>query len=218
MKKKLLFTTLSLCLLCSCGTPANNATASNANSDSTNEVTDSPSNTPVVTEDTEIPVETEVPVETETPAETEENANIKTISIGDIITTDKFEVTINNIEFSYDVLPNDTSAFYMHYPADSGKVYIHIDTDVKNLQKQNIVCDSIMNVTADYDNGYTYTSQAIPEDASLGFNYANITSIDPLETLGVRYLIDAPQEVDESDKPLFLIFDVDGNKYQYTMR
>lgn len=206
MKKKFVIATLLLCTLYSCGTPTTNATVSNPKSDSAStEITDI-SNTLQATESTE------------PPAETEESTNAETVSIGSVITTDNYEIAIKNIEFSYDVLPDDISGYYTHYPADSGKVYIHIDTDIKNLQKQNIACDSIMTVTADYDNGYTYTSQAVPEDATLGFNYANITTIDPLETLGVRYLIDAPQEVDETDKPLFLIFNVDGNKFQYTIR
>lgn len=112
----------------------------------------------------------------------------------------------------------DTSSFYTHYPADSGKVYIHIDTDVKNLQKQAAVCDNIMNVSADYNDGYTYHGQTIPEDSNLGFNYANITSINPLETLGVRFLIEVPDEVSTSDTSLFLTFNVNGTKFNYTMR
>lgn len=142
----------------------------------------------------------------------------KEISIGDAIKTKDYKIRIKNIEFSYDVLPDDTSSFYTHYPADSGKVFIHIDTNVKNKQKQNARCDSIMTVTANYNDGYTYTAQAIPEDSKTGFTYANITSINPLETLGVRFLIDVPQEVEESDKPLFLIFKVGNNEFKYVMR
>ncbi len=47
---------------------------------------------------------------------------------------------------------------------------------------------------------------------------ANITSIDPLQTLGVRFLIDCPQEVEESDRPLLLTFLVGNEEYNYTMR
>lgn len=147
----------------------------------------------------------------------EKESKIKDINIGDVITTDRKEITINNIELSYDVLPKDTSSFYTHYPADSGKVYIHVDTDVKNTQKQNLACDEIMTVEAEYNNGFTYSSITIPEDSS-GFTYANITSIIPLETMGVRFLIDCPQEVEETDNPLYLVFKVDENEYKYTIR
>lgn len=144
--------------------------------------------------------------------------DIEKINIGDTIASDRVEITIRTIELSYEVYPRDTSGRYRYYPAESGKVYIHIDTDVKNIQKQNIVCDEIMNVTADYDDGYTYDSFAAPNDGDRGFTYGNITSITPLETLGVSFLIECPQEVEEMDHPLFLIFEVDGLKFRHSIR
>ncbi len=144
--------------------------------------------------------------------------NVNNLQIGDTIKTNNKEITINNIEFSYDVLPDDTTSFYTHYPAESGNVYIHIDVDVKNLQKQNLNADEIMSVEADFNNGYTYGGSAIPEDSTTGFTYANITSIKPLESLGVRFLIESPQEVEESDESLILTFTVDGDNFVYSMR
>ncbi|ACZ09687.1 Uncharacterised protein [Sebaldella termitidis] len=148
----------------------------------------------------------------------EKKNEIKTLKIGDTIKNSKAEITIKKIEFSYDVLPDDTSGFYTHYPAESGNVYIHVDTDVKNIQKQQLGADEIMTVTADYNGGYTYSAEPIPEDSQTGFTYANITAIDPLKTLGVRYLLSVPQEVEETQNPLKLIFEIEGEKYEYTMR
>lgn len=143
----------------------------------------------------------------------------QTFNIGDTLTTDECEITIKNIEFSYDILPDDTSGFYTHYAADSGKVYIHIDTDVKNLQKQQMRCDQIMEVSCDYNDGYMYSGQAVPEDsASGGFSYANIVSIDPLETLGVRFLIDCPDEVATSENSVILNFKINGQAFEYQMK
>ena len=76
------------------------------------------------------------------------------ISVGDTIKSKDMEVTINKIEFSYDILPDNTSSFYTHYEADDGSVYIHIDSDVKNLSKQNLDCDEILSVRANYNDGY----------------------------------------------------------------
>jgi len=148
----------------------------------------------------------------------EKSDKLEEIQIGSMITTDRMEITINKIEFSYDVLPDDTSSFYTHYPAGTGKVYIHIDTDIKNIQKQNLECDDIMSVEANYNNGYTYKSSTVPEDSSTGFTYANITTIKPLETLGVRFLVECPQEVEETDNSLHLIFKIDNKEYKYTIR
>lgn len=163
-------------------------------------------------------VSTAAPDATKKPSTKKQAPTVKTIAPGEVITTDKAEITINKIEFSYDVLPDDTSSFYTHYAAESGKVYIHIDASVKNLQKQDLSCTDIMSVTANYNQGYTYKSYPIPEDSTTGFTYANITSIKPLEKRGVRFLINCPQEVEQSSNSLILTFNVGTEKYEYTMR
>lgn len=142
----------------------------------------------------------------------------KKIKVGKTIKTSFAEIKIKKIEFSYDILPDNTSGYYTHYPAEKGKVYIHIDTDVKNIQKQPLEVDNILKVEADYNGGFTYTGGAVAEDSSLGFRYANITSIDPLSKLGVRYMIDCPQEVEESKDSLILTFTIDNEEYEYKMR
>ncbi len=139
------------------------------------------------------------------------------ISVGESIITEDVEITINKVELSYDVLPDNTSGFYTHYEADAGNVYIHLDVDVKNLGKQNLGCDNILSATADYNGGYTYSGFAAPEDSNTGFTYANITSIKPLETLGVHYLFKCPQEVEESTNPLFIIIEPESSNDSYIL-
>ena len=121
-----------------------------------------------------------------------EKSDADAISVGETITTDTMEITINKAELSYDVLPDQKPDFYSHYPAEVGKVFIHLDVDVKNLAKQSLSCDEIMTVTADYNGGYTYNGFEVVEDSFSGFTYSNITSIAPLDTLGVHYLIECP--------------------------
>ncbi|MCI8370911.1 MAG: hypothetical protein HFI75_00655 [Lachnospiraceae bacterium] len=137
------------------------------------------------------------------------------ITVGSTITTNDMEITINKAELTYDVLPDDTSGFYSHYEADAGNVYLHLDTNIKNLAKQNLSCDKLGTVTADYNGGYTYTGQAIPEDSTTGFTYANITSIKPLETLGVHFIFKCPQEVAETQNPLFITFEPSNSSDRY---
>ena len=143
---------------------------------------------------------------------------VKSISISETLTTSRYEITFNKIEFSYDVMPDNTSGFYTHYAADSGKVYIHVDTDVKNTQKQQLKCDDILKVEVEYNDGYKYSSNTVPEDSTTGFTYANITSIDPLETLGIHFLASCPEEVETSDNPVKVIFSIDGQDYEYVIR
>lgn len=153
-------------------------------------------------------------------ASEEETASPQTatpVAVGDTITTDTMELTINKAELTYDVLPDDTSGYYTHYEADAGNVFIHLDMDIKNLGKQNLSCDDILYVTADYNGGYTYTGFGVPEDGKNGFTYSNLTSINPLETLGMHYLLKCPQEVEETDHPLFIIMEPANSEGSYVL-
>ncbi len=155
--------------------------------------------------------------ETTTAEETKAPQTGIPISIGETISNEYVEITINKVELVYDVLPDDVSGFYSHYEADQGNVYLHIDADVKNMGKQNLACDEILKATADYNNGYTYSGFPVAEDSNTGFTYANITSINPLETLGVHYLFKCPQEVEESSNPLFIIIEPSLSKDSYIL-
>ena len=128
------------------------------------------------------------------------------------------EIKINSVELTYDVLPDDTSGFYTHYAADAGKVYIAVDASVTNKAKQNLDCDKIGKIIADYNSGYTYRGFVVVKDSNTGFTYANITSIDPLETKGIKWLIECPEEVEISSNPLFLEFTINGGKYKLVIR
>lgn len=144
---------------------------------------------------------------------------VTSIKVGDTIKIeDKLEIKIKKMEFAYDVLPDDTSGFYTHYEAEEGKVFVHIDTDVKNLQKSDIRVSEIASLEADYNNGYKYRGNPVPEDSTTGFTYPNITAISPLETLGVRWLVDVPLEVKESEAPLNLTFNINDEVFELTYR
>lgn len=75
--------------------------------------------------------------------------NILEIKKEETIYMEDLEFTLNKVEFSYDVVPENPPSFYSHYPADPGQVYIHVDADVKNLQKSDLYCDEIYAVIAD---------------------------------------------------------------------
>lgn len=162
--------------------------------------------------------ETEAMIEHQT-EETSEIVDMKTISLGEKVVSSSYEFTLNKVELSYDVIPDNPPMYYSHYAAQTGEVYIHIDADVKNTQKQNIACDEVYSVTADYDGGYTYSGFSVVEDSDGDFTYANITSLKPLQTLGIHNLVNCPEEVESSGKPLFIIITLnDGTKYKYVIR
>ena len=148
-------------------------------------------------------------------------SSAKNISVGQTVTTKNFEFTLRKVELSYDVNPDNPATFYMHYPAPSGKVYIHIDADIKNLQKQDLEADEVYNVEADYNDGYKYNgSLIVGKDNRSSFTYANITSIAPLETLDVHSLVECPEvvETDTTSKLYIIIKMADGSRYKYVIR
>lgn len=149
----------------------------------------------------------------------EVDESVQVIGIGETIYIEQYEFTLNKVEFTYDVLPDPLPSFYNHYEAESGMVYLHIDADIKNLQKQDLSCDTAYSVKMDYDDGYTYQGGLVPEDADLGFTYANITSIKPLESKGLHCLVLCPEEIETSDKATYIIITLlDGSEYKYIIR
>lgn len=148
---------------------------------------------------------------------------VKTVSIGETISTESAEILINNVELTNEVWPDETDEtdeeYTFYYPAESGKVYINVDVDVKNMQKRDLECDNIMNVKASYNDGYRYNAKPVlVEDSTTGLNDSYTMSIAPLETKGMRYLISYPKEVEESQNSLVLTFELDGEKYSYAIR
>lgn len=185
----------------------------------TSKETDLQEDNTIVVEDEDVSEEPETITERETETTTEKVSEMQEISLGDTITSDFIEFTLNKVELSYDVMPDNPPSFYSHYAADPGQVYIHVDADVKNIAKQNLSCDEIYTVTADYDNGYTYSGFSVVEETDGDFTYANITSIIPLQTLGIHNLVNCPQEIETSDKPLFIIITLNENtKLKYVIR
>lgn len=157
-------------------------------------------------------------LEEEEPEEEIVEAILEKIILNETISTEYLEYTFTNIELSYEVLPSDTSGFYTKYTPDAGNVYIDVAISVKNTAKSNISCDDVISMKADYNDGYTYKGFTAVEDGSTGFTYSSITSIKPLETRELRYLIKCPVEVEETDNPLFLTTKLGDTDYIYTIR
>lgn len=143
----------------------------------------------------------------------------QTIDVGDTITVEDFcELTVSSVTFSYDVLPKVIDIVYSHYPADEGQIYLDVSVSIKNLRKAALPCDEVGTFTLDYDDGYLYTAFPVVEDSSTGFTYANITSIDPLQTMEMRFLVDCPEEVSTSDAPLLLNVSIGGEEFSLDLR
>ena len=148
-----------------------------------------------------------------------EESKFKHIKVGETIKTVKKEITINSVEFKKEVHPPNKTSYYNYYKADDGQVYIHILASVKNLDKQSIYCDEVIDIEADYNKGYKYYAFSTVEDNVIGFTYSNIRTVDPLETKNIHYLISVPEEVKtNTDTSLALTFIADNEEYRLKLR
>lgn len=153
------------------------------------------------------------------PTSTPSKEPTPTIALGETVNTDSFEFTLNKVDLSYNVEPDNPPSYYTYYAASDGQVYVYVNATVKNLTQQTMRCDEIYSVTANYNNGYTYKGFNIITDTDGDFTYSNINSITPLQTMGIHCLIDCPKEVETSENPLVLTIKLrDGKEYLYTVR
>ena len=161
----------------------------------------------------------EVTVEPEPTAEPEPTVEpIPTIKIGQTIKTKKYKFTLNKVELAKVVEPDNPPDYYSYYSAKAGKIYVHVDLDVMNKQKQSIDSDDVCSLEVDYNDGYKYNAFSVIEDHEGDFTYSEY--IDPLEKAGLHLLAECPKRVEKSkDKSLFLtITFFDGKEYKYTIR
>lgn len=141
------------------------------------------------------------------------------IAIGDLITTNNYEFTLKKVELSYEVLPPNTSSVYTSYPAESGKVFVHVEADVKNTMQRDLRLDELFTASVLYDGQYPYDGFTIVNDGDNSFDWVgSYTAATPLETCIAHALVECPVEVDTSGKSILVTLDLGGTQYEYTLR
>ena len=149
----------------------------------------------------------------------EEEKEIIIVNVGDTIKTADYEYTINNVELTYELLPENTSSVYSSYPAPQGKVYLHVDGYLKNLMKRDIRIDETFSPVGIYGDGYVYDGFVVVNDDNRFDWVSSYSAAAPLETSHVHSLIEMPNEVETSDETLIVTLRAsDGNTYQINYR
>jgi hypothetical protein len=142
------------------------------------------------------------------------------LKVGETITEDnvnEFYVEYTNID--NDIIPPKPNDWYSHYEAEEGKVYVDICVSFKNLGAKEIVADEVLSGTLLYAGNYQYNGFSIIEEDNRGdFTYSNITSISPLSTEYLHYLILVPEEVQSSEGALTAIITINNKPYKITIR
>ena len=144
----------------------------------------------------------------------------KNISMGETITGKDVELSIESANFNQKVEPPTKPMFYNYYQVDdSSNTYLYIVLNCKNTSTIDLETSSVANVTAKYNNNYSYSSfSAIPDD-SLGFTYTSLKNIKPLTSQKIYYLMEMPKSIaDETDTPVEVNIKVDNTTYVYKYR
>ena len=130
------------------------------------------------------------------------------------------EFKILSSDITKKVEPPKKSGYYSYYSAEEGKTYIDICIQYKNLSNDNIEADEIINgAKLYYNEKYEYTGfTIIEEDNRSDFTYANITSVAPLTTEYLHYLVSVPEEVGNDNLPIKFNFGIGNNTYIYNLR
>ena len=141
------------------------------------------------------------------------------ISLGETIYTNDYEFTLLNVELTYEVLPPNTSSVYTSYAAESGKVYVHVEADVKNTMQRDIRIDELFTASVLYDGKYPYEGFTIVNDGDNRFDWvSSYVAATPLETCRAHSLVECPVEVDESGMPVLVKLTLGDTVYEYPLR
>jgi predicted small lipoprotein YifL len=119
--------------------------------------------------------------------------------------------------YTADVLPPKTSGLYTHYSIDdpSNDIYFVVYCDLTNISTSNIDADDMISMKAIFDGKYQYdANMALEKKDGTGFDYANITSITPLETRKGVFMFEVPKNVQDMSFELSIYFY--GNEYSCT--
>lgn len=154
--------------------------------------------------------------ETVTPEPTVEPIVIKK---GDIVQSDMLEMKLKKVSFTDDVVPEYKIGTYAHYPAGDGRIYLEVKTKIKNLLEEDLACEDIATVTLITAAGESYMAFVVPETEAKGISDDPASLIKNGKTLGVRYIIDCPAELENSTEELKIRFQFsDKEIYEYIIQ
>ena len=144
--------------------------------------------------------------------------NYADISIGDTISTDYFDFTLNKVEFSYEVKPENTSGYYRYYPANNGRVYLHIDAKFFSKAKRTMTLKELPVASANYDDGYIYDGFVIVDNDDRFFENSSSEVCVPLADCHYHCLIECPDSIETSEGSLECFIKLGDTVYRYIVR
>lgn len=159
------------------------------------------------------PATTEAP--TEAPTEPETTAASKKLSKGLSLSSDSFEVKILSIDSLNTLKPPKPDGVYTYFTASSGKTFLVVKIQAKNIGGDKVAIDKIASASCIYKDKYNYSASCVfEEDGGEDLNsHPGIYGVSPLDTVICYYLIEVPSEAKSG--PYTITFTFDGENYEY---
>ena len=110
-------------------------------------------------------------------------------------------VKFEKVFFTNRLDPSRTDGYYSYYEAENGKKYLVTKLRVKNLKGSSLSDEDVTGIKCVYDGKYNYDG-FICTEAEDGSDLDVYTSIEPLDTRTMYYLIEVPEEVEKGSSEL----------------
>lgn len=142
---------------------------------------------------------------------TTEKTNVINVQIGEAATSDTFEFTVNNVQFTEKV---SLEAGKLYEPAalgsgsglvaGDGQTYVVVELSVKNMAKEDVNPQDLFDaMKINYADGYLYDqSDAAWLDSAVPIS--GVFMIEPLTTDNYRITFNCSAEVVSGEAPLYL--------------
>ena len=149
----------------------------------------------------------------------EESVQVLPLNLNSVVSTADYDFTLEKVEFTYELKPRNTSSFYISYPAESGKVYLHLEGTFSNTSRRDLRISDLPIARVDYNGGYGYDGFALVPDGDNRFDWvSSYVACTPLESCVYHCLVEMPESVAQSDAPLFFTMQIGNALYRYDVR
>lgn len=186
-KASLIILSTMLCLnLIACGSSDTKNTPNEDNTDSSNAVNSESKSSNTVNK-----VDNSDSSNNSDTIENKNEATFSQVNLGDSITTDFVEMTVEKAETAQELHPTDTSSVYSYMPDENGETYFYLFGAIKNISGDSYDVED-MNIVMTFDGKYNYTGYIAADDGGNDF-YGNY--VKPLVSVKYYMYASVPDEL-----------------------
>lgn len=126
--------------------------------------------------------------------DTPQNGNeFVVLNLGDSVTLDFVEFTVDSASWADVIKPTDTSSVYSYMSAKDNESYFWLSGTMKNTSGSAYTVDNIVSEVV-FDDKYTYTAYLVADD---GGNDLYGENVKPLSSVKYYIYVSAPDEIKE---------------------